>query len=393
MAGCNWEKFKGGTESKAMFRHCDTERRLEATHSNADIDKSRTYLNMPFGAFEGGYENVCKVYDEYIGELDKNPGQNKRKDRVTLVGLSIPAPDGMDDETAAHWFIDVYEALYDRFGYTLIGGVAHFDEIHEYTDAETGEKRLSRPHLHAYAVPDIGGKLNAKQYTARRQMVALNNAVEAVTSARYPGYKFMTGKGTKSKKSVEQLKQESAYAEVVAEAEAEAAKIIEAARSRADVMEAEAADKTFEADRYAERVRRDASGVLSDARAKAEEIIEEAEKTSQRASEALSDALQSKAEMDEARKRYAEAARALNTFRRNYTTSQDEYMQKRIIRKADGTRESVFDGYLRDVVVPAYSKAEQAAKSAADHERRGNRRLPDMPKDKGDYGDDGLSLG
>ena len=95
MAGCNWEKFKGGTESKAMFRHCDTERRLEATHSNADIDKSRTYMNMPFGAFEGGYENVCKAYDEYIGELDKNPGQNKRKDRVTLVGLSIPAPDGM----------------------------------------------------------------------------------------------------------------------------------------------------------------------------------------------------------------------------------------------------------------------------------------------------------
>lgn len=393
MAGCNWEKFKGGTESKAMFRHCDTERRLEATHSNADIDKSRTYLNMPFGAFEGGYENVCKVYDEYIGELDKNPGQNKRKDRVTLVGLSIPSPDGMDDETAAHWFIDVYEALYDRFGDTLIGGVVHFDEVHEYTDAETGEKRLSRPHLHAYAVPDIGGKLNAKQYTARRQMVALNNAIEAVTSARYPGYKFMTGKGTKSKKSVEQLKQESAYAEVIAEAEAEAAKIIETARSRADVMEAEAADKTFKADRYAERVRRDAGGVLSDARAKAEKIIEAAEKTSQRASEALSDALQSKAEMDEARKWYAEAARALDTFRRNYTTSQDEYMQKRIIRKADGTRESVFDGYMRDVVVPAYSKAERAAKSAAAHREKGERRLPDMPKDKGDYGDDGLSLG
>lgn len=393
MAGCNWEKFKGGTESKAMFRHCDTERRLEATHSNADIDKSRTYLNMPFGAFEGGYENVCKVYDEYIGELDKNPGQNKRKDRVTLVGLSIPAPDGMDDETAAHWFIDVYEALYDRFGYTLIGGVAHFDEIHEYTDAETGEKRLSRPHLHAYAVPDIGGKLNAKQYTARRQMVALNNAVEAVTSARYPGYKFMTGKGTKSKKSVEQLKQESAYAEVIAEAEAEAAKIVEAARSRADVMEAEAADKTFEADRYAERVRRDASGVLSDARAKAKEIIEAAEKTSQKASEALSDALQSKAEMEEARLEYASAAQALNAFRRNYPTSQDDYMKKRIIRKADGTRESVYDGYVRDIVAPAYAKAEQTVKSAADHREKGNRRLPDMPKDKGDYGDDGLSLG
>lgn len=381
MAGCNWEKFKGGTEAKAMFRHCDSEKRLEANHSNQDIDKSRTYMNLPFGVFEGGYENVCEAYDTYIEELDKRPGQNKRKDRVTCVGLSISAPDGMDDETAAHWFIDVYQALYDRFGHTLLGGVVHFDEVHEYTDAETGEKRMSRPHLHAYAVPEVDGKLNAKQFTARRQMVALNNTVEAVTAERYPGYKFMTGKGKKSRKSVEQLKQESAYAEVVAEAEAEAAKIVEAARSRADSMEAEAADNLFKAEKRSR-------AILRDAQAQADEILEEAEKTSQRASEALSEALECKEEMSEARKRYSSAAYALNTFRRNFTTSQDDYMKKRIIRKSDGTRESIYDGYVRDVVKPAYAKAEQEAKAAGEKRKSAERKLPSLNQGTEQKGDE-----
>ena len=52
MASVDWQKIKGGTEAKAMFRHCDTEKRVASKHTNADIDVTRTYLNMEFGAFD-----------------------------------------------------------------------------------------------------------------------------------------------------------------------------------------------------------------------------------------------------------------------------------------------------------------------------------------------------
>lgn len=258
MASCDWMKIKGAGEAKAMFRHCDETKRLECEHSNKDIDKTRTHLNMAFGAFDDGYESVCKAYDDFIADLDSVKGANKRKDRVTLVGWSIPVPKGMDEDMARDWAVELYRLMDDQYGDVLLGGSAHFDEVHEYKNAETGEDEESRVHVHMYAVPVVDGKLNAKQFMSRKNMVQVNNAIEAMTQARYPGYRFMDGTKRKSRKSVEELKNESDVREVVEQAEAQAAKIIASARCRADDMEAEAVLKIDETEKRSEQIIKDA---------------------------------------------------------------------------------------------------------------------------------------
>ena len=371
MASCDWKKFKGGTEAKAVFAHCESDERLTREHSNTDINKARTHLNMAFDAFEDGYTGVCKAYDDYIEALDANPKQNKRKDRVTCVGLEIPAPDGMSDDMAREWCVDAYEAVRERLGDTVLGGVAHFDEIHDYRDPETKEVRTSRPHLHIYAVPDIGGRLNAKQYTARRQMVGMNAAIEAMTAAKYPGFKFQNGTKKKSKKSVEALKNDSERAEIIAKAEAEAAKLVEDARQRADRMDVEAAQR-LEAAEVAETASKRS---LSLANEKAEGIIEAAQKEAQRASEKLSEATKTL----EAVKSTLEASKGLETARKTSAESKLEralefmegikYKDGSTVRKRFETKE-IMSGHSSKTPTRSRIELERQAGDLADRIRR-----------------------
>lgn len=396
MASCDWKKFKGGTEAKAVFAHCESDERLTREHSNTDINKARTHLNMAFDAFEDGYTGVCKAYDDYIEALDANPKQNKRKDRVTCVGLEIPAPDGMSDDMAREWCVDAYEAVRERLGDTVLGGVAHFDEIHDYRDPETKEVRTSRPHLHIYAVPDIGGRLNAKQYTARRQMVGMNAAIEAMTAAKYPGFKFQNGTKKKSKKSVEALKNDSERAEIIAKAEAEAAKLVEDARQRADRMDAEAAQR-LEAAEAAETASKRSLSLVNE---KAEGIIEAAQKEAQKASEALQkerEEVQGEREGVERTRQalsavyvdmlketeYYNKAQIAYTVAKNKTglQSAEEYMKTRFVRLKDGTRESIYDAYAREVLKPQeerIARRDAEPEKHAENVRRIKRRLPDL---------------
>lgn len=371
MASCDWKKFKGGTEAKAVFAHCESDERLTREHSNTDINKARTHLNMAFDAFEDGYTGVCKAYDDCIEALDANPKQNKRKDRVTCVGLEIPAPDGMSDDMAREWCVDAYEAVRERLGDTVLGGVAHFDEIHDYRDPETKEVRTSRPHLHIYAVPDVGGKLNAKQYTARRQMVGMNAAIEAMTAAKYPGFKFQNGTKKKSKKSVEALKNDSERAEIIAKAEAEAAKLVEDARQRADRMDAEAAQH-LEAAEAAETASKRS---LSLANEKAEGIIEAAQKEAQKASESFSEATKTL----EAVKSTLEASKGLETARKTSAESKLEralefmegikYKNGDTARKRFETKE-IMSGHSSKTPTRSRIELERQAGDLADRIRR-----------------------
>lgn len=227
MASCNWKKYHGGTAAKGIMRHSTKDTRLEDEHTNKDLRKELTHLNMDFGAM-GSYAAACKAYDQRLAELDAMPGANKRKDRVTLVGLCIPAPDGMDADTARKWFVDAYQIVCDELGEkNVIGGSVHFDEVHDYRNTETKQMVESRFHLQAYGVPEKNGKLNAKAVTSRSAMIRMNNRIHAMTAERYPGYRFMDGSKKKSRKSVEELKQESDKLDVRIRAE-EAAKQMEA---------------------------------------------------------------------------------------------------------------------------------------------------------------------
>ena len=439
MASCDWQKIKGAGEAKAMFRHCESEQREQAQHTNKDIDKSRTYLNMQFGLMDEGYEAICKAYDERIADLDSRENANKRKDRVTLIGLSIPSPKGLTQEQSADWFCEVWRILDEQYGSDLLGGAVHFDEVHEYTDPTTHEKRMSRPALHAYIVPEVDGKLNAKKVSSRGCMVALNNTVEAMTKARF-GVQFMDGSKKKSRKSVEELKQESDKAAILVEAQQEAAKIVEEARQRADKLDFDAVEKMEKAEAFAVEERRKASEfaenvrlkvsrksreiedaaktsaneVLSDAKQKAEEITKEAQNTLKNANTALQRANQKDKALTDATLLYQNAfddAKAISKgfaedafYQRFYGTFRSELTG---LKYKDGSTawerfrpyaEKAFEEakrvtkYYNTSPADAYKERVEERVQKAEQQVRVARQVPELNYKSTEYEDDGYSL-
>lgn len=212
MASVDYQKLKGPQEVKAMLRHCDTDEREQATHSNKDINKDLTKYNAQG---QGTYQEICDKYDRRIGWLDMCQGANLRKDRVTCFGLEVPVPAGLTDERLqARWMGRVVRCIGDQYGdENVLQYFGHWDEVHEYTDAETGAKRESRPHLHAYVIPEHDGKLNGKWFSSAANMRKLNQAIQDMTQKEF-GLDFMDGSKKKSRKEVETLKNESLTKEI-----------------------------------------------------------------------------------------------------------------------------------------------------------------------------------
>lgn len=207
MASCNFEKMKTPQDVKAKLRHCDSEMRKQDEHQNWHIDKDMTSENMQIT--DRDYKTVCNLYDDKIKELDSKVGANKRKDRVTAVGIDIPCPKDLSSDKESEWLIKANNIVASKYGASnILQCYMHFDEKHNYINAETKEECTSRSHLHVYLIPQIDGKLNAKAFTARSNMIDLNNKMQDMTERDY-GITFMDGTKKKSKKSVEALKQES----------------------------------------------------------------------------------------------------------------------------------------------------------------------------------------
>ena len=202
MASVNFMKCKSAGEANAMLRHCDKNERLKHEHSNKEIDKSKTDQNISYTKLD--YSGVCKKYDDRIKQLDETTNTNKRKDRVSMFGLSIPAPEGMSAEESKDFFFETVKLLRQKYGAdNIIGAYTHYDEIHQYIDG--GEVKVSRPHLHAYVVPEIDGKLNGKRFSSKASMQALNREIDKLAKEKYQ-VAFLTGKPARHK-SVEQLKE------------------------------------------------------------------------------------------------------------------------------------------------------------------------------------------
>lgn len=239
MASVDWQKHSGGTSVKAQFRHCDKDERLKAEHANEEIDKSLTYKNLSFGAFNGDYKSICHAYDERIKYIDEHAGLKKkpRKDRVTCMSWSISCPAGMSDDMASKWFTDVYDLLNTEYS-DVLGASAHFDEVHEYVDASTGKTAVSRPHMHVFVLPvvekDGFRRLVGKDFSKRENMVKLNNSIQKLTEDKYPGHTFMTGVKHPGKyQPVEDLKRRSKEAQAIQAEKEKALQEIEREKSNA----------------------------------------------------------------------------------------------------------------------------------------------------------------
>ena len=208
MAGVNFEKIKSAEHGKALMKHCDKEKRLQTeNHSNQQIDKTLSGRNMQYN--NTTYESTCKRWDDRIAFLDTLEGQNKRKDRVLLFGLEIPCPKDLPADKEVDWMKQVNQILLSRFGRDNVMNLYfHRDEKHIYRDSETGEKRESRNHIHAFVVPEIDGKLNGKAFSSKKNMIDLNNQIQLMSQQQF-GVDFMDGSKKKSKESVESLKNKS----------------------------------------------------------------------------------------------------------------------------------------------------------------------------------------
>ena len=218
MASVNFEKLKTPQQVKAMLRHCDGEERMEANHSNIDIDKSKTSGNMQ-GDLD--YAAPCQKYSERIAFLDAKPGANKRKDRVICFGLNVPAPQDLKPEDEKAFFLAAIKIIINQYGENnIIQYYMHQDEKHAYIHAGTGERCMSRSHLQCYVVPEHNGKLNGKWFSSRANMVKLNNSIHRMAQEQF-GVMFMDGSKRKSRKTVEQLKNESAYLAIQQELDAQ----------------------------------------------------------------------------------------------------------------------------------------------------------------------------
>lgn len=223
MASCKFEggKYKGASEVKAHFRHndIDPEKRKIAQKKNKDIELTKCKDN--FSILGLSYEERCKKYDDRIKYLDSHGNTNKRKDRVTAQCIEIPVPAGLPRDKYHDWFLRIAELLWTKYGKeNFLDADIHYDEEHEYRDPETRELVISRVHGHFMIVPELDGKLNCKQITLRKNMKELNRKIDVMTQTEF-GCSFMTGKKKKSTKKVEELKQESEYAELLCQIEQE----------------------------------------------------------------------------------------------------------------------------------------------------------------------------
>lgn len=214
MASNDFMKLKTSGDVKAQFRHSEKESRKKQNHSNQDINKNMTDLNVSFEMLD--YDDLCDKYDKRIEYLDSLPNQNKRKDRVTCFGVETPCPEELPEHLEDAWCKRVYEIERDMFGSdNVIDGIVHRDEKHEYRHAETGKECVSRTHLHTFVVPEVDGKLNGKAFSSKQRMIQLNNAIQKMSQTEF-GVDFLTGEGKKSTKSVEQLKNQSLKKEIEA---------------------------------------------------------------------------------------------------------------------------------------------------------------------------------
>lgn len=204
-----------------LLKHCDQKFRqdLNRQHHNKDIDPARSYLNQNFTGMT--LDESRAFWMKRVGEIEEDmertpdsSGRHRklRPDITEMVSLEMAAPPGMTDDEARKFFQDFYELCVKKYGKeNIISANSHFDEIHEYQDAQDGEMKISRPHIHIQVIPETDGRLGSKAFCSLKNIKDLDREVDGMCWNKYH-IRFHTGEELK-KKDVERLKSESEYVE------------------------------------------------------------------------------------------------------------------------------------------------------------------------------------
>lgn len=185
--------------------------RTREHYGNQDIDRALADRNEMAGTAEEARARIR----ETIAQVDAaTPPRRVRADRKTIAELCIPAPrSGMSDQDARRFLTAACEALIDAPGMHVVGIGLHGDEVHEYVDPYSKERRESRLHVHVLVVPDVPGRgCNMKSWLTKSRYRELNQLLDRVCE-RELGYSYQDGSGQRSRGDVEKMKQRSLQAE------------------------------------------------------------------------------------------------------------------------------------------------------------------------------------
>lgn len=282
MASANIMKLRGGAAA-AILAHDHRHDGKDVQYDNAHINKDLSRRNGT-QYYKGVHDLKMTAQDEYqrlqdrVAEIDRaEPPKRIRKDRVTMVGFEVPVPEGLPPEKENHFFKIAYKAFV-----RMCGGARnvsslriHRDEVHEYVDPVTKERRTSRVHAHAVGIPYVPGKgINCKSFMTRQALRDLQQDIDRQCRAEL-GVAFLDGFSQRSRGTVEDLKRASARTEQ------ELAERIAAQEAQIAAQEARIADLRHEAEK--------ASLEASRARTEALEAQESAESYRQQAGEMYKD--------------------------------------------------------------------------------------------------------
>ena len=268
MASADWMKMTMPHAAGAMKNHLGAEERMNCNHENQNIDKSKSHLNFTVGCSD--YKESVKMLRSRVKEVDKlYPPKRKVKvnERVVCENIEIKCPQEITDmgyDTVKEYFQGAYKVLQNFFGSeNVCGGIAHIDEIHEYTDKD-GKKRISLPHMTtlvaAYAEWNEKNKktgeitqrrgINGKHFETKSRYNKLNRAIDDYCLANY-GVRYTKGKGKDKNpdfgQSVEELKAAEKLHQITAQAnEQEQRRIREQEKAAKAQEERKAAEEEVE---------------------------------------------------------------------------------------------------------------------------------------------------
>lgn len=202
-------KIKNMRMFKGLIRHCAPDTRYGDNQKNEHVDESKAGLNYSF--LDLTYADRVERLQNRLKALEST-NTNKRKDRVFAYSIEIAAPAELKLDQAKEWFKNTMYYMRAMYGYkdfsNLIYADLHCDEVHDYI-GPGNEKRTSRIHAHLCFVPEKDGSLNAKWFSSKSNMQRANQIIDDM--CRKKGYgTFLTGAKTRSRKTVSELKVESA---------------------------------------------------------------------------------------------------------------------------------------------------------------------------------------
>ena len=200
--------------------------RVNRSHSNADIDKTKSIQNYTVGCND--WNDAVRDWKNRVQKVDaEHPPARVRSDRITACMVEFPCPwDIVNQGHEQDFFYAMYNLMREQFGPENVHGICvHRDEVHDYIDKD-GQTHTSMIHAHALVTPyarwtDKKGVehegINGKNFETRTMLHTFNKAVNDMCVETF-GMEYNTH-GLAQCKKTEELKRESAAAKLEREKE------------------------------------------------------------------------------------------------------------------------------------------------------------------------------